>query len=188
MKIIDNIVPETYQETLHLLMEDGLSIPWYYHVATADPYGEYSFTDDKTKDVPQFVHSFYKDGTIISPYYHLVTPIIMMMEKEFGRNFFDRIIRIKANLITKHENFPHECYNVPHIDIKVDAESAIYYVNHTDGETIMFARNEDSSLKIKDRIPPVRGRLVLFDSHTIHTSTPPTTNNTRIVINFVFRK
>ena len=82
-------------------------------------------------------------------------------------------------------------YNTPHIDNKFwNSYSMIYYVNDSDGDTIIFNETSDEEKKkkpekltINERIPPKKNRAVLFRGNYFHTSTNPIDNEKRIVLN-----
>jgi 2OG-Fe(II) oxygenase superfamily len=57
----------------------------------------------------------------------------------------------------------HVDYNFPHLVL-------LYYVNTTDGDTILYDNNNE----IAERISPKRGRCVLFDGLTLHASSSST--------------
>lgn len=148
-------------------------------------------------DIPQFVHLFYINGNINSEHYKLVQPFIGELEKQTGKSYQDRLVRIKANLMYKREDYPDHGYCAPHCDCSdntgpVETESLIYYVNDSDGDTIIFNEvfdgNHINQLTIAERITPKRGQSVLFNSTALHTGTPPKNHDFRIVINFVFFK
>ena len=66
----------------------------------------------------------------------------------------------------------------------------IYYVNNTDGDTFIF--NERCPLltrqvTLDQRITPVKGKAVIFDSSTFHSSSSPINFKSRIVLNLVFK-
>ena len=57
----------------------------------------------------------------------------------------------------------------------------LYYVNDSEGDTIIF----DNNKKEIQRITPKKGRIVFFDGSLEHCSTRPSTR-TRAVLNFNF--
>ena len=99
--------------------------------------------------------------------------------------------RLKFNLLTNNYLMTKDKYNTPHIDNKyVNSYSMIYYVNDSDGDTIIFNEtcNDETmtrpdKLTIKQRIEPKKNRAVLFRGNYFHTSSNPMNNETRIVLN-----
>jgi hypothetical protein len=66
----------------------------------------------------------------------------------------------------------------------------LYYVNNSDGETIIYNEKYEGKpigkLTVKQRITPVKGRAVLFDANQIHSACIPTEKKYRLIINSVF--
>jgi hypothetical protein len=199
-EIIDNLINETYQDTLDCILKSP-NFPWYYNDNTNSllNLGKGFTLTDMVKDVPQFVHVFNAQGKVQSDHFKLVEPIIYNLEKYTGKNYIDRIHRVKANLMWQNPNFCDNSHNIPHVDTYMtgsDVETLLYYVNDTDGDTFIFNKKIDSNevkvfdneLKIQKRISPKKGRLILFDSTYLHTGSPPRKHKTRLVLNFVFFK
>ena len=93
------------------------------------------------------------------------------------------IFKIKANLQIKCENNKVENHNTPHIDAPTMKHYvAIYYVNDSDGDTILF--NKDNTEKA--RITPKKGRFLVFDGSILHTGSHPIISSKRIVVNYNF--
>ena len=62
--------------------------------------------------------------------------------------------------------------------------SCVYYVNETDGDTIIFNETDlKGNYTIKKRIPPKPNRLLMFKGKFAHTGCSPSKYNTRILIN-----
>ena len=111
---------------------------------------------------------------------------------EYEPLFVVEKLRIKYNMlfpnyITEGKN------NVPHVDNNfTNSYSAIYFVNDSDGDTVIFnekytkdtkARPE-CALTVKRRVTPKKNRFVLFDGQYYHASTNPRDSEKRIVINY----
>jgi hypothetical protein len=184
--IIEDLLPSSYVDELETVMT-GIDFPWFYQ-SYGTVYTKENI-DIKTIDVPQFVHSFYKEEMISSPFYPLVFPLLVLLEKHTGKTYRNRILRIKANLITKDALFPENCYHPVHIDDSNSNETLLYYVNTSDGDTFLFNEGENQyPLTLNQRISPSRGRVVLFDSSKLHASSSPRISSSRVVINIVFKK
>ena len=110
--------------------------------------------------------------------------LIEQLVKEFlvsiNEQFDEYIIyRAKANLLVKNNQLTP---NPPHIDlVDIKHKVILYYVNDSDGDTI-FYENERAKI-ILDKVSPKCGRILFFDGHHYHSSTPPLMNNKRIVLN-----
>lgn len=93
------------------------------------------------------------------------------------------IFRIKANLQIRCEGNKVENHNTPHVDSHTRKHFvAIYYVNDSDGDTILF--NKDNTEKI--RVTPKKGRFVVFDGDILHTGSHPIISTKRAVVNYNF--
>jgi hypothetical protein len=192
MEIVDNFVNPFLQEEIErIVYSEGF--PWNYcKIGTTIPVGNAHnwFIDSNTKDSSQFTHNIYTSVDKQNIPYEIQT-ILYCMEDYFQRNFVDRLLRIKLNMLIKDPTYLPNNYHIPHSDYVEDSESAIYYVNNSDGDTFLFNERADlipSAVTIKKRITPVKGRLVLFDSSYLHASSSPVISSERIVINFVFKK
>jgi len=197
IKIIDDLLTPGYANALendaysHLLYE--------YRRKTSVPLeGHFLVTEDENT---------YDDGQLVCQIYHLpngepqplfnsyesfirvLTLTILDNAKEFKAV---GPVKIKFNMLRKTD-FPENHYNIPHVDYDtLNKMSAIYYVNDSDGDTILFNERFDETklpekLTIMQRVAPKKNRLVLFDSDRFHASSNPRTNQERIVINFVFQ-
>jgi hypothetical protein len=75
--------------------------------------------------------------------------------------------RVKFNLLLKQQLGDH--YNQPHVDISAPTYSMVYYLNDSDGDTVLFNEKyspdnkEPITLTVKQRISPKKNRAVIFD-------------------------
>jgi len=83
-------------------------------------------------------------------------------------------------------------HNGVHVDLPATMPhvAAVYYVNGSDGETIIYEQTSDvvagkTYIKLDEhaRVKPKRGRMVLFDGLRYHCSSQPKINY-RCIINF----
>ena len=97
----------------------------------------------------------------------------------------DFVLRARADMVTwSRENFIHQ----PHIDFAVSNIATVFYINDSDGDTILYNIKpddvpKDKELKEYDRISPKANRLVMFDGDLLHTGCSPTKHRNRILIN-----
>ena len=68
-----------------------------------------------------------------------------------------------------------------HVDLEFPHWVCLYYVNDSDGDTILF---DDNNKEIK-RVTPEKGKIVFFDGSIYHSGTPSGTKS-RAVVNFDF--
>jgi hypothetical protein len=189
MQIVDNFVNPIFQDQI----EQIISYPaftWNYNkCGTQSEYDtQFHFIDEKTVDSAQFTHKLNNDNYYDS---YITKYLVHCMEEYFGRNFSDRLVRVKVNMLLKDSTYKVHNYHIPHVDWKEETESAIYYVNDSDGDTFFFNEKPNqnfTNITVKQRVTPRKGRLVLFDSSYLHASSSPIINNERIIINLVFSK
>jgi|APGre2960657404_1045060.scaffolds.fasta_scaffold02505_1 hypothetical protein len=187
MEIVDNFINVILQEEIKNYFYSK-TLPWNYcKVGTQEAYdNRHHFMDENTKDSSQFVHDLNNEKDSFVRMY-----LLHCAEDYFGRNFSDRILRVKANMLLADKQYKPDNYHIPHCDYEGEVETLIYYVNDSDGDTFVFNEKPDinlTSISIRDRITPVKGRALLFDSSYLHASSSPIISSERIIINFVFRK
>ena len=106
---------------------------------------------------------------------------------KLGINFnFENLFRAKLNIKFNHSNSPSLKINPPHIDNDYSRPFfiAIYYVNNSDGNTIIYEGGDVNNLtKIKE-IEPKKGRLILFDGSKYHSASHPVDSKKRIIMNY----
>lgn len=94
-----------------------------------------------------------------------------------------RIFRAKANLQTQFTGNNKYTHNTPHVDmIDMPHYVLIYYVNNSDGDTILFENDESIIAKVS----PKKGRYLLFNGSTLHAGSNPVNSDYRIIINYNF--
>ena len=204
MKYIEDLIPKTYQKDLLALFTSN-EFPWFYqkgtiytnkNISLQESFGNHICLDKNTTDSQQFVHVFVSDGKANSSLYSVVKPILYFIEQQ-GIDC-TRLRRIKANMLLQDTSFPENHYNIPHVDspnteCTKDIKSLIYYVNDSDGDTVLFNERivfpfmgSPDQLTVNHRVTPKAGSCILFNAHTYHASTPPKVNINRMVINFLF--
>jgi hypothetical protein len=183
-KLFKDLLPASYHEIL--CREFKNNIDWKFTESASGVYDNYDKSNSNIKDSVQFVHSIAEDNNGTSPAYSLVLPIIWFFEKESGLTV-KNILRIKANCLTN--NGDDVKYNAPHIDVtKPGYASLIYYVNDSDGDTVLFneyVSHGHFNLTELERITPKQGSAFLIPSHQYHCSSCPIISKQRIVINII---
>ena len=155
-EVKDNFLPEKEYINIYTLLTDEY-FPWYFN-----NYKTLSHTGELFDY--QFIHIFYKDNEILSPFFKSLKPLIDKLNSR-------TLVRIKANLnpITQ-ELIKYKS----HTDQDFECKVAIYYLNTNNGYTML----EDKKVESK------ANRMVLFDSSIFHYGTNSTNCNNRMVINF----
>jgi hypothetical protein len=170
IEIIDDHLEKSIQNKIEDLLLKNDNMPYFYQDDTVDPCDD-AYKNREIIRQPQYSHAFYKDEKINSPFYGTIIQYFKVNLKPY---------KIKSNIL--HINNKRG-FHYPHID-HPNGISMIYYVNETDGDTHFFNEN----LKVIKKISPKKGRLLIFDSNILHSSSPPRKHDTRCVINFVFSK
>ena len=103
-------------------------------------------------------------------------------------------IRLKVNLQTVLPLADSNKHASPHVDLydyNPYNYTLIYYVNDSDGDTIIFnEKYEGSPIKnftINKKINPQKGKAILFPTNQFHASSSPINTRGRIVINCNFQ-
>lgn len=187
--IIDQAVPTSIQNLLENLAL-GDSINWCRSGGATYSEGVakiFPITPDSV-DVHQFTHLVYEntrgDDARSSHIFPAILPVITAIPYTIKQ-----MIRIKMNLcVYAHTDNPN-AHGMPHVDftgIKEPLVSAIYYVNDSTGDTVIFDQRfgHKGPLTIKARVTPKKGRLIVFDGSLLHAGNTPRTNAPRININF----
>lgn len=82
--------------------------------------------------------------------------------------------------------------SIPHVDDYHDHLVLLYYVNDSDGDTLLYKNNydpqQDTKMIVESSIAPKAGRAVLFTGDTYHSFHYPNKHDTRSVININISK
>ena len=87
---------------------------------------------------------------------------------------------------------PEKRIHDAHVDTNTPHYASIYYVNDSDGETIIYNQEFDgdfeppSDLTIMTKVEPKANRLLIFDGKYFHTGSSPSKHKNRIIINSNF--
>lgn len=184
-KLLENLIPESYSNLLKNEFENN--IPWFWSPSASGVQDNFDINNPKIRDSMQYIHGIYWNDGPTSDYYQLVLPIVWFLEKETNLPI-EAIARIKANDLPKLPDSTF--YNPPHVDSRPGFASLIYYVNDSDGDTVIFDKFAEEGhwdLKEVARFTPKKGNALLLPSHQFHTSTNPEKSDRRIVINFVLK-
>jgi len=183
--VIDNVLPLETQENLKKTFLDSM-FPWYYRSTLSYNTTKTNF---ESAVAPGFGHVFFNDNGIVSDYFDVISEIPKLAVKNtpfvFNKLFYARTF-LQMPLTTTHG------LTNPHVDVPgVRHYVCVYYVDDSDGETVIFNKTEEdlvqdfNSLKILQTISPKKGRAVLFDGTRYHANILPQ-RGPRCIINFDF--
>jgi hypothetical protein len=178
MQVIDDFLTPSYHSEILQFVEGG-EMQWYYSPdITVD--GKVS----KQLGLHGFSNHFYDimRETPPSPFQSLMMPFLFQV-KDLVKS--PRILRARLDM-TLYNPFclPDACAHTPHVDMNGEHHTAVYYVNDSDGDTIIYNEREElGTYTIKQKVTPKQGRMVLFDGSLYHTAEQPL-NNVRCVVNY----
>lgn len=186
IKIIDKIIPQGYADQIEAdIMRTGF--PWMYiDDVTNVNYGNNS----------GFVHAAYDYGRESSDWYPFIKPMVYAIA-EANETTLTQLLRIRVGFLTPTEIAE---YNTPHVDFTMGHYTACYYVNDSDGDTVVFDQRltdvasdniteqvlkdyvEQTTFTIASRCEPKKGRVCIFDGMRFHASSKPNHTDRRLVI------
>ncbi len=189
---IPDAIPKAYQD----LVESELGSPemlWTYQEEVAR--GASAFATS----FGGFSHMAYlaqENEPSVSPLSSLLLPILFVF-CEKAKLEFRALLRIRIGLFTRTPgSAPH---HNPHVDFSQPHRTAVYYVNDSDGDTVIFNESlddvslEDSAafanagrFSIAGSVPPKKGKMACFDGRFYHASAYPTESAKRIAVTFNF--
>jgi len=195
ISVIDNSVPFDIVNIIGEMVFDP-KFTWQmptggFSTVSLDYDKEKSFKNQRVIDSAQLVHSLIIRDEIRCPLFHLFSILInYSLKYEFGKINDDfHIHRSKLNLMTR-DLLPDpnkDYHNPPHVDptFADDTDrhdiSMLYYVNSSDGDTWFF--NDELGFDVVKKVSPKQGRVVIFDAHHFHASSPPKNSTARVVLN-----
>ena len=146
-------------------------VPWYYFHDCALP--DEIIERDGLERNPYFSHAL-SQGDSKSDHY-----------KNFPMDFLTQYAHMQNRQVIRSHitfHFPNREKFGQHHNIHIDNEEphnvALYYVNDADGDTFFF----DNHGQEIHRETPERGKMVIFDGSTYHSSSPPS-KNVRMTLN-----
>jgi hypothetical protein len=183
--ILDDVIPPSYQDYLEHLLLDNSDLPWFLirnlNEVTSN---QDSFT------VPGLSIQSISDGQdhgILS----MVFRCLAFSLAEKINVSIKEIVNARTFLQLPGGNLNEIVPRQYHVDYVKPHKVLLYYVNESDGDTIIlkqrfpFSYNKISGLLTGDiihTISPKKGRVVLFDGSHFHSSSIPSTRP-RCVIN-----
>ena len=191
VQIFDNFLPEDiYQKVKDRIC--GERQPWYYQSSITNterdnpPVDKFGFNFSLKRADEEFGLSdpdIRKTFNVLQEFYLKQKTVLKKA----------RILRTRLDMTTySKESVIFE----PHVDLDDPHLTSIFYVNDSDGNTVIY--NEkwhpsllpnlvvDGELSIMEEIEPVGNRLIAFDGYHMHTGHNPSKHSNRILINTNF--
>ena len=177
--IFDNIINTKAQKDIQDIIFN--KIRWQFISDVTKP--------DNKQQRPGFIYNFITDKQNVYEWHTDMTTIvnaacdkINFKRKDClqGRSFLQLPLNLKDRRI-----------DAPHVDADIDHLVILYYVNDSDGDTVIYENTFKGydkvpvfkDLKEKQRVTPKAGRVVMFNGKHWHTSCQPE-HNVRCIINY----
>tara|TARA_B110000503_G_scaffold140356_1_gene231031 strand:- start:150 stop:731 length:582 start_codon:yes stop_codon:yes gene_type:complete len=191
IEVYDDILNTTEKDYIESFLTDN-KFQWllsttsnHYSVESADTLKD---GNENTREFVLLAHVFYLNKIINSPNY-LISDFVFSKFLERTQQPFNELLRAKANLQIKTHITDRKIHSTPHIDFKESHKVLLYYVNDTDGNTVIFDRKRNDAktrYNIVKEVEPKKGRFLLFDGDQYHAAKFPIDNDLRININYNF--
>lgn len=167
VEIIDDIIPVSHQKLLEEIVTD-ISFDWHYlHDVT------FEFKGDRNS--PGFTNLLFQGGVGGDKVNVFYPPL---HEYLFRKDLKIKTLhRMRLGCLLSNSDLPH---NNPHIDFEFQHMVGLYYVNDSDGDTIIWDGDK------RETVTPKRGRFAVFNGKYYHASSCPRVSPTRIVLTFNF--
>ena len=188
--IFDDIIDKNIQDKLEKYFLNSYHCKWIYHPQTVEydmwlknisRFNLSKNLTDNIKDEPYFVNSIVNGEKINNNDIGPTCAQLVLQFKKRAKFPIGDIIRMKSNLTLQKDN--GNKYNYIHIDEDKEHYSLIYYVNDTDGNTVLF--NNTSIVK---EVEPKKGRILAFDGNVLHANRMPKNSNARCILNINMTK
>lgn len=180
VEVIDDFLCKSYHELLFNELCTS-NVPWYFNSnITTDI--QSTINGKSILNGFGFSHTIWENNRPTdSSYLGLILPLIYQIKDYLKAS---NIMRVRFDLTLYN---PDILMHSPHTDYKNNHYSAIYYLNESSGNTIIFNEkytdDHNEQLTIKENIFPKANRLVVFDGSYLHTGHCPFENNARLIIN-----
>ena len=187
--ILDNALPRSFMNELEYTLTN-IEFDWHYSPAVSYSNTELSTqflkNDSNIMETRGFLHRVYFDKQKASSYCDFIRPILYFIEDIVPVNTLERMRCVMA---PKEPGHPDK-YNTPHVDLTIPHKTLIYYVNDSDGGTVLFnerytGQYDPSKKTVAQEIQAKRGRIVIFDGLQYHAGRIPADRD-KFLININF--
>jgi hypothetical protein len=187
IKIVNNLLPKGYAEQIRTDINQ-YDFPWWYcpDVTYQGSVGNAGLT-----------HVVYDmGGNMRSDWYPFFKPMVYHIEEANGVRI-NELLRIRVGLLMRGSGD----INTPHVDYTVPHYTACYYVEDSDGDTVIYDqmmeenqtsienqfRGENEVFTEAGRGKPIYNSVCIFDGRRYHASSVPKFHDKRIVITVNYR-
>ena len=186
---IEDSISKDNQDLIESVFTDW-TVNWAFNPSATVGYGENVFQPYKTTrsiESPCFTHTIVTDKQQLNPpYVMLFLPVLSAIPYSI-----DQVLRFKINC-TMPNNLDKSLYGMPHVDLysyQKEYLTAIYYINDSDGDTVLFDTFFDEEIKKINEIKtiePKKGKLIIFNGNRLHAGNTPKEKNYRLTANINF--
>tara|TARA_B110000503_G_scaffold89598_1_gene135634 strand:- start:8980 stop:9573 length:594 start_codon:yes stop_codon:yes gene_type:complete len=184
---IENIIPKSYQKFI-LDKVTSLQFPWYFNPNLVSNEDDLKLSNN----IQGFNHFVFEEQKQVSPFFDSIYPLYLNIIDQTSIKF-NILERMRFNLTypNKESTLP---WHMPHIDSMYPHYNAIYYVNDSDGDTVIFNETnkdysddfefmKENNFTVKHRVTPKQGKVVIFPGHYYHSSSFAKESKYRCVLN-----
>lgn len=166
MIIKDCAIPQQYQRHIESVLVHP-QFPWTFLPEVT------TYASQGKNTQPAFSHiAFDKDKT--SQYYDIFYSLLLSICGSLNYEIQD-LYRIRIGCLLKTTSNDH---NLLHVDYPFPHDTILYYVNSSDGDTVIHTSNGIHS------VSPKSGRVLIFEGSNYHASSNPTNHTHRFVITY----
>lgn len=183
IKIIDRCIGDSYQNLIEDITYKNLQFPWYFSPSITQ---KTNYVDVQKNDAAGWSHVFIKNST---PTSDVVSSLVPLAYEAADKNNLNvkNITEGRIFMLTPSDT----TIKLWHVDQIKQHTVLLYYVNETDGDTVISDDLFDGIHQFNDKlnpkkietVSPKKGRCVIFNGLQYHHATAPSLGR-RIVINF----
>ena len=181
---LPQVIDQEYQKQIYNYLTD-IKFDWHFM--------EDATTEKQTGPLdgptPAFANLIYYNQHESNPHLEFFQPLIdgILARANFKMT---ELLRVRAGFLLNTRyimpGMPYK-HNKPHRDFDQDHYVAVYYVNETDGETVVFHETQPADKYYPlHKSMPQQGKALLFNGWHFHASTCPKVHNKRIAITINF--
>jgi hypothetical protein len=189
----DLVEPALADEIERLMVSGGF--PWYFYTnvnSTVRPedrptHTTVIFDDSRYEESFGFSTLLFPTEEPNSPLFHYPKRLLELFLNRYQLRP-QKLHRVKANLLVRSASPSGPRPFSPHVDMPIPHWVMIYYVNDSDGDTVILDKTypDRENASVLHSVSPKKGRAILFDGRHYHCGTCPSKHDTRIVFNYDF--
>lgn len=187
--VLDDAISARYADELNTLFLSSGNLPWYYQEDIT--YGPNTIKELGIQSRAGFSHLMYDDlGNVKSKdLFNIILPLVYEACDKIDYDF-NKIGRARSFLQLPTYKDTYEI-NHPHVDMPHPHLVLLYYVNDSDGDTILYNETyediPEKNVSLNNvsemlRCTPKKGRVLFFNGKHYHSSSRPLYNH-RCIIN-----